>query len=257
MEAARYLYSVASTGMAEKLGNIGIEEKPVYTVPYRDIAAVIHSCEPRPYETDDERLAEEWILEHAYVIDQATIRFGTVLPVSFDVILRGDDLAVKDWLSRNYIRLRQELERVKGKSEYSVQIFYDYDKMASRVLRDNPDLEGLKSRLEKEPKGKAYLLQRSLDMKLQDLVSSETSRLADRFCSEIRQLTEDLKVEDRRTWRDERFRGKKLLASYSCLISRDNVERLGEALEDIDRLQGLFVRFTGPWSPFSFVSLEA
>jgi hypothetical protein len=257
MEAARYLYSVASTARAENLGDIGIEEKPVYTVPYRDIAAVIHSCEPRPYETNDEKLAREWVLEHAYVIDQATTRFGTVLPVSFDVIIRGDDLAVKDWLSRNYVKLRQELERVKGKSEYSVQIFYDYDKMASRVLRDNPDLEGLKRRLAKEPKGKAYLLQRSLDMKLQDLVSSETSRLAERFCSEIKQLTEDLKVEDRRTWRVERFSDKRLLASYSCLVRRDNVESLGEALENIDRLEGLSVRFTGPWSPFSFVGLEA
>jgi hypothetical protein len=44
-----------------------------------------------------------------------------------------------------------------------------------------------------------------------------------------------------------------LMATFSCLVHRDNVDVLGLALEKINCLDGLAVRFTGPWAPFSFV----
>jgi hypothetical protein len=46
------------------------------------------------------------------------------------------------------------------------------------------------------------------------------------------------------------------MASYSCLVHKNNVDRLGEVLEGINSLQGFRVRFTGPWAPFSFVDFQ-
>ena len=51
-----------------------------------------------------------------------------------------------------------------------------------------------KNRIEKEPKGKAYLLKRNLDLKLKNLTYSEASRLAEQFFSEIKPLVEELKA---------------------------------------------------------------
>ena len=52
-EEARYVYSIAKTAKKENLGNIGIEKREVFTIPYKDIAAVVHSCRPMAYDSKD------------------------------------------------------------------------------------------------------------------------------------------------------------------------------------------------------------
>ncbi len=254
-EDARYLYSIVKTESQEHLGDIGIEDNTVYTIPYKDIAAVVHCCQPLPYETKDKTLAEGWVLEHSYVIDQATKRYGTVLPFSFDVIVRGDDSVVKDWLRRNYKALARDLKKVKGKAEYTIQIYYNYDDFTAGIICADKELNDLWKKIEREPKGKAYLLRRNLDLRLKDLSSREADRLSNQFCSRIRPLVEELKVDGKRSQKPDKFRDKELMVSCSCLISDDNVDMLGKVLDEIQTQEGFIVRFTGPWAPFSFVNL--
>jgi hypothetical protein len=254
-EEARYIYSIARTEKREVLGDIGIDKRAVYTVPHKEISAVVHACEPRPYDTRDKSQAEEWVLEHSYVIDQATKRFGSVLPFSFDVILRGDDSLIEEWLRRNYEHLRRELDGVAGKAEYTVQIFYDYNELASRILSRTPELNELQSSIGKESKGKAYLLQKRLDQRLKSLVASEARCQAERYLSSISSQVEELIADGKSSWTPEGCQDLQLLASYTCLVCQEKVEGLGETLDQINRLEGFSVRFTGPWAPFSFVKL--
>lgn len=256
VKEARYLYSVARTGHDAMLGSIGIEKNNVYIITYKDIAAIVHACDAKPYKTEDKKLAEGWVLEHSYVIDQATKMFGTQLPFSFDVIIKGNDDAVKDWLCRDYENLAGELIRVQGTAEYSIQIYCDHAYLETLVLAKNHELVDLKNSIEKGSKGKAYLLKRDLDMKLKNLTYSETGRLADRFCSEIKPLVKELKVSGKTSWTPEKYKEKKLLATYCCLVSDEAVKKLGEVLEEINCKEEFFVRFTGPWAPFSFVRLQ-
>jgi hypothetical protein len=252
-DEARYLYCIARSREELQLGGIGIEEKLVYTVPHRDIAAIVHSCSPAPYDTKNNAMAEGWVLEHSYVIDQAMKKFGTVLPFSFDVIIKGDDQVIRGWLDRNYERLQEDLERLADRAEYSVQIFYDYDRYASKVLSGNCDLLSLKEKIDEQSRGKAYLLQRNLDLKLRDAVSLCAGKLAEQFGQEIGSIADEVKAEERHSFVPEKYKDKKLMASFSCLVHKDKVDSLGLALEKINGLNGLAVRFTGPWAPFSFV----
>ncbi len=256
IEEARYIYSIVRTGQRENLGQIGIEKKSVYTLPHRDIAAVVHSCEPKPYDTKNKTQAEEWVLEHSYVIDQATKRFGSILPFSFDVILRGDDSQIEAWLGQNYERLHEELKGVEGKAEYTIQIYYNYADLQSKVLDGNPELRNLQNQIKKESKGKSYLLSKKMDQRLKGLISAEEARLANKYISRIHLQVDKLIIDNKRTWIPEDCRNLKLLASYSCLVREENVERLGEILDEINSQKGFRVRFTGPWAPFSFVKLE-
>jgi len=252
-EEARYLYCIARGHEELQLGSIGIEEKSVYTIPHRGITAIVHSCSPTPYDTKNNAMAEGWVLEHSYVIDHAMKKFGTVLPFSFDVIIRGGDEAIQGWLDQNYERLQKELERLADRAEYSVQIFYDYDRYASKVLNDNNDLQSLKEKIDEQSRGKAYLLQRNLDLKLKDAVSSCMKKLAEQFGQEIGSIADEVKAEERHSFVPEKYRDKMLMAAFSCLVQKDKVDPLGLALEKINCLDGLAVRFTGPWAPFSFV----
>lgn len=237
------------------MGEIGIEDTKVYTVPYKDVAAVVHACSAKPYETKDDEKAKRWIFTHNYVIDKATERFGTVLPLSFDAIITGNDDTVKDALSKGYEKLKVELEAVKNKAEYTVQIFCDPEKLTEKILSEDQELRALKKKIDKMPKGAAYLLERKLELKTKDRVSAGISKLAGEFSSKIREHVEEVEVEE--TSRvPERYRDKKLIVTLTYLVSKEKVEVLGKVLEEIRNREGYDVRFTGPWAPFSFVRHE-
>ncbi len=255
-EEARYVYSIVNCSGREDLGRIGVGDGVVYTIPLRDISAVVHSCRPVPYHTEDAQAAEEWVLEHSYVIDQATKRFGTVLPFAFDVVIRGDDHVIVEWLSRNYEGLKAELERVSGRSEYSIQIFYDYDRLANRFLSEDKEIMKLKEKIAKMRKGTAYLFQKNMDLKVKEKVASEVSRLSEEFGVRIKSLADELKVEKSGRSLPEKYRDLKPMISLYCLVRDDKITTLGEVLEEINNLEGFAVRFTGPWAPFSFVNIS-
>lgn len=251
IEEGRYLYCVINSGVEFCFDNIGIEGSKVYAIPYNDLAAVVHSCEARPYDTKNDEKAREWILAHNYVIDMATKQFGTVLPFSFDCLIRGDHENIKNWLAENYEELKRELERVKNKAEYFVQVFCDQDKLIGKLA--GSDIEEKKGKMSK---GTAYLLQRKLELKMQEAIAGEISMLAHDFGSKIREHVEESRVEKKNSQVPEKYKGMRLIVALSCLAHEDKVEKLGEVLDEINKREGFAVRFSGPWAPFSFVELK-
>jgi hypothetical protein len=108
----RYIYCIVNSGKEKDFGRIGIENNLVFTLPIRDVGAVVHRCEAKLYKTEDKKKALKWILAHQNVIDLATKEFGAVIPLAFGNIFPGDDEAVKKWLNEHYSELKTMLERL-------------------------------------------------------------------------------------------------------------------------------------------------
>jgi hypothetical protein len=250
----RYVYCIVSSAIKLNLGNIGIAKAQVYTVPHEDVAAVVHACQSQPYQSKDSNKVMEWVLSHNDVVDGATEHFGTVIPFSFDTIVKGDDITVKDWLRRDHEKVKQELERLSQKAEYAVQIFSDEDKLVEKVLAEDQALRELKERTNKMPERAGYLFRRKLELKLNDACNVTRAKLAEEFASQIKEHVEEMEIERKVSHLPENYKDKKLVAAFSCLVHNENVEDLGHALGKISQ-EGYTVRFTGPWAPFSFVKL--
>jgi hypothetical protein len=252
----RYLYAVINSGTKLCFGDIGINDREVYTISHEDIAAVVHSCQAEVYGTNDSERAKEWILAHNYVIDYAAKEFGTVLPFAFDCIIRGGDETIRNWLIRNYGLLKKELEKVENKGEYSIQFFCDREKLQAMVVNSDPELKEFKEKMDKMSKGAAYLVKRQFELKIKDALAVEISMLAADLCSRIREHVEILKVDKNISQVPDKYKGMKPIAAFSCLVHNDKIEKIGEVLDEINKLDGFAVRFTGPWAPFSFVEIK-
>ena len=107
-EQGRYLYCVVDSGEKVSFGEIGIEGKEAYAIPYRDICAVVHNCPAQPYRSDDQEVVKAWVMTHQKVVDAAWERWDTVLPLSFDTIIKGEtegsaerNEKMKPWVSLN------------------------------------------------------------------------------------------------------------------------------------------------------------
>lgn len=253
--AARYVYGMADQGACLDLGSIGIEGNRVYTIPYRDICAIVHDCPSEPYQSDDEGIVKAWVQAHQSVLDEAISRFGTVIPMGFDTIIRpgeGEDdssQTIRGWIEEDYDRLKSLFAKVAGKAEYAVKVYYDVEVMAEEVSREDEELKRLKENVSAKPPGLAYMYKHKLETALRFAVQNRASDCSASFYGDIR-----LHVDEVITEKPRKADGsKEVLLSLSCLVRNDKVKELGEVLERINDMRGFSVHFSGPWPPYSFV----
>lgn len=254
MTEGRYVYCIVENSNKENLGNIGIDGNPVYTIPYQDISAVVHNCPTKPYESKDNEVVKNWVITHEKVIERALEKLGTVLPFGFDTIIKADEEkdpeeVVKDWLKEDYQNLKEKLDKVKGKAEYGVQVSWDTKIISQLVTEKDEELNKLSEEIKSKPKGVAYMYKQKLEKLLRGKLEKEAERYFKEFYGIIKECTDEIRMEKLKAEEEQR----QMLMNVSCLADKKYVKVLGDELEKINNMEGIFVRFTGPWPPYSFV----
>jgi len=257
-EGGRYAYGVASRGEKLSLGKIGIEGKEVYTIPYNDICAIVHNCPAEPYKSDDNEIVKKWVRIHQEVLDVATSKFGTMLPLGFDSIIQSEDKThspeqvVKDWLKEDFDNLKALLKKIEGKDEYGVQVSYDPEIMTKSIAEKNEEVRKLKEEIASKSRGKAYMYRQKLNALVKKELEKSVGIWFKDFYARITKYAVETEV-----GKVKKLDREVMLMNLSCLVPKDKVKELGDELENIDNLDGFSVRFTGPWPPYSFVTLPA
>jgi hypothetical protein len=256
---ARYIYGIAATGESISLGQIGIESGEVYTIPYKDMCAIVHNCPTKPYKSDDDETVKDWVRTHQKVLDKANERLGTIIPLGFDTIIQPKDnvtdtgQVVRDWLKEDYTRLRATIDRVKGKDEYGIQISYEPKVMSELIAKQSEEVRKIKEEMSSKSPGLAYMYKQ----KLEKALKSEMERFADDYFKDfyrgIKQYTEESIVEKSK----KLDKDKVMLMNLSCLVAKEKAEGLGNKLERINNMEGFSVHFSGPWPPYSFAAKPA
>lgn len=243
---ARYIYCVAYNCGKSTLGKIGLNGCEVYTIPFKDICAVVHACHPEPYKSDDRKIVEGWVLAHEEVVEKAMELYGTVIPVSFNTIIIGGDNQVEEWLNKEYSHLKALLEKLRDKEEYGIQIFLDKNFLKEELEKDE-ELTKLSEEFKGKP-GIEYFYKQKIEKILKERMEAKVKTLFDEFYTAIRACVEDVHVE-----KVKESEGEIMIANFSVLVRKENVGVLKKILEDISSRKGFKVRFTGPWPPYSFV----
>jgi len=254
MDGARYIYCITGGNEKIALGNIGIDDNEVYTIPCQDLCAVVHNCPAEPYTSEDNEVMQTWVMKHQKVVDIAMEKFGTVLPLGFDTIIKGEedipsDENIKKWLNDDYENLRQKLAKFKDRAEYGVQIIWDPKVIGKKLIENNQEIKNLNEELKSKSKGLAYMYKQKLENLLKKEMEAEAERYFKDFYERIKRCVDDIKVEKTKKLDDD----KQMLLNLSCLLFKEKSKVLGEELEAINNMEGFLVRFTGPWPPYSFV----
>ena len=252
----RYLYAIAGSEKIIHLGPVGIEDAPVYTITSNGLSAVVHACSSQPYQSNDPEIARGWLLTHHRVVESIFEQFGDVIPAGFDTIINGEgvlnpDETVQAWLNTEHDALMSKLDRVSGKQEYGVQIFWDPQRIAARIMIENEAIRCLNEEIRSKPEGAAYMYRQKLADMLKNEIEQEADRHFQSFYHLIQPVVDALQIEKIRKISEEEPH--QMIMNLSCLLSPENKDRLGQELENIDGMDGFSVKFTGPWPPYSFV----
>lgn len=248
-----YLYGIVKSSEPGNLGKIGINHEQVFLIPYRDICAVVHMCTTNPYITDDGDEAKSWIIAHQYVLDLVTAKYGTVIPITFDTIFKGNENIVRNWLQEKYEELGDMLQNLNGKAEYGVQIFLDKKHLDKITDSEESIITQVKS-LKGKPEGVVYLLKKRLEDSKKIHKDQLTQKISKNLLDEIKGLVKEMKIEQIRKTHQELWKDRVMILNASCLLQEEEVKPLGDLLSKINQKKGYKVRFTGPWPPYSFVN---
>jgi hypothetical protein len=252
-EDGLYVYCVARGDGNCLLGPIGLGGQVVYTVGSGDIRAVVHNCRAEPYQSQDPQVVQGWVVAHQNVVLAAAEAFGTVLPMAFDMIVRGASGggaagALRDWLDERRDRFPRLLDRLAGKAEYGVQVLWDRQVIAAWLVESDDELHKMQNEAQGKPKGLAHLLGQKLAKAIRAAMEKQADLFAQDFYARIRRCVEDVRVDKLKKVDG----GKQMLLNLSCLMQQGSGE-LGRVLDDLQQTKGISVRFTGPWPPYSFV----
>lgn len=248
-----YLYCIADGPEEVNLGPIGIAGHQVYTIVYNDLSAIVHDL-TLEQEKLKEEILREWVITHQNVVDVALKKFGTILPLAFCTVIKGDEGIepaenLKNWMRDDYENLIQKLAKVKGKAEYVIQIFWVPKIIGEFLMENDPDLKALHKEIQAKSKGLAYMYKQKLENLLKKKMAAKAEQYFNSFYTRIKECVGTLKVEKTKKVDND----KQMLLNLSCLITKEDVKLLGEELEEINNIKGIVVRFTGPWAPYSFV----
>ena len=250
----RYVYCIAQASGEHNLGRIGLDGSEVYSIPVGGLCAVVHDCPAAPYSSDDEEVVRQWVVSHQTVVEAALREFDTVLPMRFDTIIRDTDAVsardnVRQWLGAGSGELEEKLSHLRGKEEYGVQVFWDPAAIAGQLSKTSPEIAGLEEEIKSKPRGLAYMYRQRLEKLLKQEVEREAERRFRDFHHRIKASVSETKLE-----RTKREGDRQMLMNLSCLVPRGGTRPLSEELEKIDGMDGISVRFTGPWPPYSFAA---
>lgn len=242
-----YLYCIAETNELVSFGPIGIDHASVVTVPFQSLAAVVHQVNSLDFFEDNQK-TQQWVMTHQAVVDETLKKYQIVLPFTVGSIIRGGDEELKQWMEKEYNRLTRNIERVREKAEYGIQIFWVPTEYIDQLYKTNKELKKLKEEANSKKAGTAYLYQQRLAKTLQKELERQATLLFREFYEKIKECAAEIVVEKIKNLESDQ----QMLLNVSCLASKSQEAKLGDFLDELEK-QGYSIRFTGPWAVYSFV----
>src|SRR5213596_4192202 len=242
-----YVYSIIECADPRTFGKIGIGGRgdDVYTIHYRDLAAVVSQAALQVYDPTRENA-----LTHEHVNEVVMVDNGfTPVPMSFGTLFKTEEDTI-EFLKDTYDALRDVLQKMKDKLEFGLKVNWDRESVLAEIEQENEELRRLKAEIESNQQTSTYFAR----MQLGRLVEQALADKADAYVREIYDELQEAAIASR----SNKVIGDKMIMNAAFLVDRGKAEAFDKKVQDIGRrYEGkLKFTYTGPWPPYNFVTIR-
>jgi len=242
-----YVYCIIECSEPRSFGKIGIGGRgdEVYTVIYRDLAAVVSQAALQVYDPTRENA-----LTHEHVNEVVMIDNGfTPVPMSFGTLFKTEEDTI-EFLKDTYDALRDVLQKMKDKLEVGLKVNWDRDSVLGEIENENEELRRLKAEIESNQQTSTYFAR----MQLGRLVEQALADKADAYVRDIYDQLRDAAIASR----SNKVIGDKMIMNAAFLVARERSTLFDEKVREIGmQYEGkLTFKYTGPWPPYNFVTIR-
>jgi hypothetical protein len=240
-----YVYSIIECLEPRTFGKLGIGSRgdEVYTVHYKDLAAVVSRTPLLVYDPTREN-----VLAHEHV-NEVSIEHGfTPVPMSFGTLFKTEKDIV-EFLEDTYSDLRDVLVKMKDKLEFNLRVNWTREEVLAEIERDDESIRRLKEEISKSQQSTYFAR-----MQLGRLVEQALSEKSDAYVRDIYESLRDGAIASR----SNKPIGDKMIMNTAFLVERERAEIFDQKVQEIaQRFEGkLSFRYTGPWPPWNFVTIR-
>ena len=239
----RYVYCIIQASQPIRFGAIGMDEHSpeVYTINYRDMAAVVSEVSLAPLDSTREN-----VLAHERV-NETVMREHTVIPMSFGTIFKTRD-DIGELLRSAYDAFADVLAKMQDKLEFGLKVLWDRDEIVKAIEQEDEDIHRLKTEISSQ-KGSTYFAR----MQYGRLIDAALQQRSERYVGEFLQRLRDVSVASR----VNKAIGDKMIMNAAFLVQREQEPAFDRRIKDIaSNYDKLTFKYTGPWPPYNFVNIR-
>ncbi|MEU8824957.1 GvpL/GvpF family gas vesicle protein [Streptomyces sp. NPDC048636] len=171
-ERACYVYGVVADDrdddVVKDLSAVGDREATVTLVRRGGQAAVVSEVPTgKPLGTPDDLRA------HARVLDALAADGSPVLPFRFGTVVRDTDAVAGELLAEGHDDFDRALERLRGRSQFSLRARYVEDAVLREVLTEQPEARRLREQLQGLPEEAGYNERIQLGQLMMDAIAAK------------------------------------------------------------------------------------
>jgi len=246
----------------------GIDGKgEVFTLPFRKLEAVVSKISLEEFGSSEiQKKAQEnlsWIKEkaliHEKVIEEAMRKNGKVLspiPMRFGIIFK-EEAKLKETLSKDYSRIKEVLERIEGKQEWSVKLYLkDRKKLEQEIKKGNKIIKEKEKEIASLPEGMGYFMEEELKEVISEEVEKKLANIQNLIFENLKKHTAE-SVKNKILGKELTGRLEPMILNVSYLIPEKKVKDFKEEAEELNQkmqAKGLDLEYTGPWPAYNFSS---
>jgi len=228
----------------------GIKRNNIFLINEGKFSAIVHKCDEKPYNSADPVEVRDLILAHNNVLDKAMKDFGAVIPLSFNTIIKTSEKTaeenLRNWLKDNEEDLIKKWNKINGKKEYGIRIYYEKEKLLKKI-KELHEIKQLQQKTQIESVGVAYLLKGKIKGKMNEIAQEQIFEYKQNFYNNIKGLVSDIVINQSKILLDEE---KDLLLSISILVNKEQIQKVNSYLVN----SNFYFNVTEPFVPYSFVN---
>jgi hypothetical protein len=223
-------------------GSDGLPE--VWIVEAGDLAAIVGEAP-----ANDEKATRNQALAHAHVLE-AAILDAPVVPFRFGIIVSSDHDVGTDLLDAQHDDLARLLNRVEGRLQMTLKVYYDEETVLREIVDDEPDIATLREEM-REGSEEAT---RDVRVRLGELVSDAVDERRKRDAAEILERLKPVSVAAATDPLEKEF----MVLNAPFLIERERQREFEDAGEEAagERRDRMRFRLLGPMPAYNFIDVE-
>ena len=246
---AIYVYAVIPTGKQLVFDVAGVDDDhdEVYTIPYRDFAAVVSASPLTDYRGLKREQAVRHLVAHQQVVE-AVMREFPLLPLKFGTVLPGK-VWVERLLQQGETLFRASLEQLSNLVQIEVVVLWNLDEVFREIAQEEP-IAQLRAQASGRPGDETLRERVAIGQMVQASLEQRRAALQQRLLPPLREVAVD--------WMLNPLMDDSMVLNVALLLDKASQEALDRRLQALDEeFAGRFrFRRIGPLPPYSFGTIE-
>jgi hypothetical protein len=242
-QTSLYFYGITQANDDETLRVGGVGGADVETVVECGLAAIVSRLNVRKVRPQRANLSAHHRILHEVA------EGGPVLPAVFGTVAESEE-TLRRVLRRNHDALVESLDRLRGKVEMGLKVYWDLPNVFEYFVATHQELEAMRNRLFRP--GRTATVEEKVE--LGERFVSLLQQARDRHTGLVKQALAPWCVEVRAIDPGE----ERMIMKLACLVAKDRERQW----EDAVRQAALFFDdhyrfdFSGPWAPYNFAEVD-